>query len=93
MARELAPHGININAIAPGNTATPMNASLRTAEQKASYEGMRAITPSGNVFSLPEEIAAAALFLASPSARPMHGSVMVIDEGISTGFLASPASS
>lgn len=86
LARELAPHGVNINAVAPGNTATPMNAPVRQDTSEGSmYDAMRRITPSTTVFSAPEDIAAAILYLVSPAARPMHGATLVIDEGISTG--------
>lgn len=87
LACELAPHGININAIAPGNTATPMNADIRTvAEFKPMLDAMAARTPSGHVYSDPEDIASLALFLLSNEARPMHGSTVLIDEGFSAGM-------
>ncbi len=87
LALELAPFDINVNAIAPGNTATPINEDVRTqpefAERRAKFA---ATTPSNHVFSEAEEIAGAALFLASPASRPMHGSVLLMDEGRSAGF-------
>lgn len=86
MSRELAPHGINVNAIAPGNTATPMNESVRADADSTVRDRMLEKTPSGILFSSAEEIADAVYFLVSPAARPMHGSVLVIDEGISTGL-------
>jgi len=87
LARELAPANININAIAPGNTATPMNEEMRNdPEYKEYIDAMAAMTPSTHTFSNPEEIAELALFLASDSARAMHGETVVMDEGISTGI-------
>jgi 3-oxoacyl-[acyl-carrier protein] reductase len=87
LARELAPFNVNINAIAPGNTATPMNEKVRTdpayAQQLA---GMEAATPSQRTYSEPDDIAAVALFLASDESRAMHGAVLLADEGISTGL-------
>lgn len=81
---ELAPFGINVNAIAPGNTETPMNLALRTAPEMAdALDGLRRMTPSGVTFSKPEEIAEAALYLLSAAARPVFGTTLVIDEGIS----------
>ena len=85
LAAELAPQGINVNALAPGNTATPMNEAFRNSGDPA-LEAMRAATPSGNTFSDAEEIAAAALFLLSDRARPVHGATWVIDEGVSAAI-------
>lgn len=87
LAREFAPFNVNCNAIAPGNTATPMNVKVRTdPAYAAQLAGMKAATPSTTVYSAPEDIANAALFLASDEARAMHGALMVVDEGISTGL-------
>jgi 3-oxoacyl-[acyl-carrier protein] reductase len=85
LARELAPKGINVNAIAPGFTATPMNEVMRTKpEFKELLDYFASITP-GRLHSMPEEIAVMAVFLASDDALPMHGSTVMMDEGVSTG--------
>jgi NAD(P)-dependent dehydrogenase (short-subunit alcohol dehydrogenase family) len=87
LALSLAPQGIHINAIAPGNTATPMNESIRTAPEFAERRGLiDALTPSTRKFSEAEDIAAGALFLASADARAMHGATIVMDEGRSAGW-------
>jgi 3-oxoacyl-[acyl-carrier protein] reductase len=87
LAVELAPHGIAVNAILPGNTATPMNEDVRTKpEFKPRLDAMTAHTPSPRTYSDPEDMAEAALFLASDSTRAMHGSLMLLDEGISAGM-------
>lgn len=87
LACELAPHGININCVAPGNTATPMNEDIRTQpEMKGMLEFMAARTPSGRTYSQPEDIAAAVMFLCSSAARAMHGSCLLMDEGFSAGM-------
>lgn len=87
LACELAPHGIRVNVIAPGNTATPMNISIRTEPKfKALLDYMAGRTPSGRTYSEAEDMAAAAVFLASDEARAMHGSTMVLDEGMSAGL-------
>ncbi|MGD9536077.1 MAG: SDR family NAD(P)-dependent oxidoreductase [Alphaproteobacteria bacterium] len=87
LACELAPSGIRVNAIAPGNTATPMNLNIRTEPQyKAMLDYMAMRTPSGRTYSEAEDMAAAAAFLASDESRAMHGATMVLDEGISAGL-------
>ncbi|MDA5194401.1 SDR family NAD(P)-dependent oxidoreductase [Govanella unica] len=84
---DLAPFGINVNAVAPGNTETPMNEAMRNAPEMADMlDGMKRMTPSGVTFSKPQEIAAAALYLLSDAARPVFGSTLVIDEGISAAI-------
>lgn len=86
LALELAPHDVQINAIAPGNTATPMNQALR--RDPARVSAIAADTPSGRAFSEVDDIAAIALFLASEDSRAMHGSCLLADEGISCGRVA-----
>jgi NAD(P)-dependent dehydrogenase (short-subunit alcohol dehydrogenase family) len=87
LARELAPFNINVNAIAPGNTATPMNERVRTdASFSEQLAAMKAATPSPSTYSDPADIASTAVFLASEDSRPMHGSLLLADEGISTGL-------
>lgn len=87
LAAELAPFNINVNALAPGNTETPMNEGMRTdPAMREILEGMKRMTPSGITFSNPEEIVEGALYLLSPAARPVHGSTLVIDEGISAAI-------
>jgi 3-oxoacyl-[acyl-carrier protein] reductase len=87
LAVALAPHGINVNAIAPGNTETPMNANIRTAPEHAATRATIAErTPSKRLFADPYEIAGAALFLASDDAQSMFGSVVLMDQGITAGY-------
>lgn len=84
LALELAPHGVQINAIAPGNTVSPMNEAMRS--DPATVEAIAAATPSGRAFSNVDDIATIALFLASDDSRAMHGSCLLADEGISCGM-------
>jgi len=87
LALQLAPLDINVNAIAPGNTATPMNEHIRTqpefAERRAKID---ASTPSRRKFSEPGDMAAAALFLVSEQSRAMHGATLLLDEGRAAGW-------
>ncbi len=87
LACDLAPFDININAIAPGNTETPMNEGFRTDPANAEYlAAMEKATPSNTTFSGPQEIAGLALFLVSETSRAMHGSTVLADEGMSAGI-------
>jgi NAD(P)-dependent dehydrogenase (short-subunit alcohol dehydrogenase family) len=87
LANELAPAGISVNCIAPGNTATPMNEDIRTKpELKPFLDAMTARTPSGRTYSSAEDIANIAVFLASEESRAMHGSCVLADEGFSAGI-------
>ena len=87
LAIELGPHRINVNAIAPGNTATPMNEDIRTKPELAGYlNEMAARTPSGQTYSTTEDMAGLVAFLVSENARAMHGSTVLMDEGFSAGL-------
>ena len=77
IARELASRGITANALAPGFIETDMTAELK-AEMKA--ELLKQI-PLGTL-GQPEDIAEAALFLASPGARYITGQVLAVDGGM-----------
>lgn len=84
LAGELAPHNININAVAPGNTETSMNEVYRTDPKYREYlQAMEKMTPSNSTFSSPDDIAATVLFCLLPEARAMHGSTLLMDEGLS----------
>ena len=72
---ELSPHQININTIAPGATMTE-----RTAEDPDYLKTWSRITPLGKPASI-QDIAAAALFLTSDSAKHITGQSLVIDGG------------
>ncbi|MFA7587841.1 MAG: SDR family oxidoreductase [Sphingomonadales bacterium] len=87
LALELAPKDININAVAPGNTATPINETIRSDPEYAAYlADMEKKTPSKVTFSDPDDIANIVLFLLSDKARAMHGSTVLADEGLSAGI-------
>lgn len=78
LAVELAPEGIRVNALAPGNIRTPMNEQLlESAEYEAS---MVERTPFGRV-GVVEDIAPVAVFMASDAARYVHGTSLLVDGG------------
>jgi NAD(P)-dependent dehydrogenase (short-subunit alcohol dehydrogenase family) len=78
MAIELAPRGICVNGIAPGWTATPMNARLR--EDPAVVAAAIAATPAGRL-AVPEDIAPSVVFLASEASRFIQGVVLDVGGG------------
>ena len=83
MAVELAPHNIQVNAIAPGYFATEMNRALIDNPEFNAWVCKR--TPAGR-WGQPDEIAGLAVFLASPAANYMTGQMLVMDGGMSVAL-------
>ncbi|MHB8495195.1 MAG: SDR family oxidoreductase, partial [Casimicrobiaceae bacterium] len=79
-ARELAPFGINVNAIAPAVADTGMTNSLLTPESR---RAVIAAIPLGRL-ALPAEIAQMALILASDVAAYVTGETIAVDGGYLT---------
>jgi NAD(P)-dependent dehydrogenase (short-subunit alcohol dehydrogenase family) len=79
LACEWAAKGIRVCAVAPGYVRTPMVAELERAG-KADLAAVRRRVPMGRM-ARPDEIASAAHFLASKSARYITGSVLAVDGG------------
>ena len=77
MAIDHARQGVRVNAICPGPTDTPMLRKALTAEQLEAFAGT---FPMGRL-GRPEEIAAAAVFLASDDASFVTGSLLYVDGG------------
>ncbi|HKW28742.1 MAG TPA: 3-oxoacyl-[acyl-carrier-protein] reductase [Verrucomicrobiae bacterium] len=77
VARELAARGITVNVLAPGFIETDMTAGLKE-ELRA---GVLKQIPLGS-FGQPDDIACAAVFLASPAARYITGQVLAVDGGM-----------
>jgi 2-dehydro-3-deoxy-D-gluconate 5-dehydrogenase len=78
LANEWASHGINVNAIAPGYMQTDNTRALREDPQRN-----RQITeriPAGR-WGTPDDLAGAAIFLASRASDYVHGHVLVVDGG------------
>ncbi len=78
LANEWAPHGVNVNAIAPGYFATDNTDALRRDPDRS-----RAILdriPAGR-WGSPDDLGGAAVFLASRASDYVHGTVLAVDGG------------
>ncbi len=88
LALELAPHRIRVNAIAPGGISTEGTSQLRDSLTEADKERMAA-GPTRTILlggrSGPDEIAKAAVFLASDGASYVTGETLVVDGGFLLG--------
>ncbi|MGW1424299.1 SDR family NAD(P)-dependent oxidoreductase [Bradyrhizobium manausense] len=78
LARDLAPDGIRVNAVAPGIIATEMSESTR--DNPARLSGLMARTPMKRV-GQPDEIAGPVVFLASAMASYVNGVILPVDGG------------
>jgi NAD(P)-dependent dehydrogenase (short-subunit alcohol dehydrogenase family) len=85
LAREWAPHGVRVNAIAPGFVETDMNVTAR--QDPSFHESIRSQIPLGR-WGTVEDVAGVARFLVSDAAAWMTGSVVVIDGGQSLSVLS-----
>ncbi len=77
LAREVAARGIRVNAIAPGFIATEMTEKI----PEKIREEMVGTIPLGRM-GTPQDVAGAALFLASPAGSYITGQVLVVDGGM-----------
>ncbi|ACM00535.1 SDR family NAD(P)-dependent oxidoreductase [Cereibacter sphaeroides] len=78
LAAEWAGRGVRVNALAPGYVATEMTLKMR--ERPELFDTWLDMTPMGRCGE-PSEIAAAALFLASPAASYVTGAILAVDGG------------
>jgi NAD(P)-dependent dehydrogenase (short-subunit alcohol dehydrogenase family) len=85
LAQELGPDNIQVNAIAPGLIKTRFASVLHETPQIR--EAVERATPLGRIGE-PDEIAGAALYLASPASSFMTGTVLVVDGGMTLGSFA-----
>jgi NAD(P)-dependent dehydrogenase (short-subunit alcohol dehydrogenase family) len=88
VAAELGAWSIRVNAIAPGKILTPMNAANLTGDPDAMDEAREAFstrTPLYGRIGEAEDIAHAALWLASDDAGFVSGQTLVVDGGLTTG--------
>jgi NAD(P)-dependent dehydrogenase (short-subunit alcohol dehydrogenase family) len=81
MAVELAPHGVRVNAIAPGPIETPLVRDMHTSATRA--EWLRCVPQRR--YAAPEELAGAALFLLDPAQSSfVTGQTVAVDGGFTT---------
>ena len=84
MQVDLAPHGIRVNALLPGTILTPFVERYLKEAYSDPEEGMASIRKRqlSQDLGRPEDVAAAALFLASDESKFMMASGLVIDGGM-----------
>jgi glucose 1-dehydrogenase len=79
IAQELAPHFIRVNSIAPGAIRTPINTAAWKTKQ--AYDALMTLVPYGRIGE-PEDIARAAVWLASDQSDYVVGTTLYVDGGM-----------
>lgn len=83
MCVEWAPHGLQVNALAPGYFATDLNAALIADE---AFDGwIKGRTPAGR-WGRVDELVGAAVFLSAPASSFVNGQVLYVDGGVLAGL-------
>jgi len=78
LAKELAPRGITVNAVAPGVGATPFHEKFTTPEAMEAFRQKTPLTRNGR----PDDIAGAVLYLVSPEAAWTTGETIEVNGGM-----------
>jgi len=93
VAAELVEFGIRVNCIAPGNIATPMIAGMLSGDPDAVGPIEQALaggSPLKGRAGVSQDIANAALYLASDEGGYVNGHTLVVDAGLTTGIGMMP---
>ncbi|MFF1876661.1 SDR family NAD(P)-dependent oxidoreductase [Leifsonia sp. NPDC058230] len=85
LATDCLPHGIRVNAVAPGTADTPWVSRLldSATDPEAERAALEARQPSGRLVQ-PHEVAEAVAYLASPTSGSTNGVILAIDGGMHT---------
>jgi 2-deoxy-D-gluconate 3-dehydrogenase len=79
LANEWAPHGVNVNAIAPGYVKTALNVRIWRDDPERTAQ-ITARIPAGR-WGEPDDLAGAVVFLSSAASDYVHGAILAVDGG------------